>query len=440
MVELANVRGVRDYWPEEQLTNQRIVDAIRRKFELYGFKPAETPILNNFELLSSKYAGGAEILKETFKVQRPKFEETEKASGREIALRYDLTVPLAKLIGSNPKVKMPFKRFEIGKVFRDGPTKVGRYKEFTQCDADIIGSRSVLADAECIALAFEAFQELELKVKAKVNNRKLLSGILEECDVEEKLRNSAILSIDKLEKIGLDSVRKELTGLGLKSQSIDDVFELISVEGTPEEIIDKLEGKGSNNSFKEGIEELKRLLEALNSMNSLKGVEVDLSLARGLDIYTGTVFEFFAEDSKITSSVVGGGRYDKIIGAFLESKEEYPAVGVSFGLDVIFEVLKEKGLGAKKSNTRVFIAAIQTENECLELAAQLRKEGISTEVDLMNRNISKNLDYANTEGIPFMVIAGKKELESGKLTFKDMKSGVQEALTLEEVIKRVKAS
>jgi len=224
----------------------------------------------------------------------------------------------------------------------------------------------------------------------------------------------------------------------VKSSDLDDLFELVSVEGTPEDIITKLADKGSNNNFKEGIEELKRLLEALESMNSLKGVELDLSLARGLDIYTGTVFEFFLEEGAIKSSLAAGGRYDKIIGAFLESKEEYPSVGFSFGLDVIFEALKETGLGEKKSNTIVFIAAIQTENECLEMAAQLRKEGINTEVDLMSRNISKNLDYANTEGIPFMVIAGKKELESGTLTFKDMKSGVQESLTLEEIIKKVK--
>src|SRR3989344_4732911 len=429
MVALENHRGTKDFWPDEQITREWILTPMSQQFALYVIKPAETPITNNFEVLSLKYAGGAEILKETYKVSRPKKEAQEEGKER-LGLRYDLTVPLAKLVGTNPRVRLPFKRFEIGKVFRDGPTRVGRLKEFTQCDADVIGSKSMVAEAELIALALKAF--------VQVNNRKLLAGIIEESGIPAKKAGKAILAIDKLEKITTTGVQKELAELGVKEKAMEKLFSLIETTGGFEEVLSSLEGRLKGETALEGLGEAKELLSALKEFVGEKRVTPSVNLARGLEYYTGTVFEAFLEESGIKSAIAGGGRYDKMIGSLIESKEELPAVGISFGLDVLFEALKEKGKARTNTNTKVFVLPIRTLNASTKLCQELRNAGVPSEVDLMDRSISKNLEYASAEGIPFVLILGQRELEKGTATLRDMASGKQEELKLSEVVNSVK--
>ncbi|MHA1969600.1 MAG: ATP phosphoribosyltransferase regulatory subunit [Candidatus Hodarchaeales archaeon] len=238
MVELSVLKGTKDRFPDEQILRERIITILKEAFKLYGFQPATTPILEPFEILASKYAGGAEILKETYKL-------TDQG-GRSLGLRYDLSVPLSRLVGMNPNIGRPFKRYEIGPCFRDGPIKKGRYREFIQCDADTVGVTSMLADAECLALSHHIFTELDLQVYMEVNNRKLLSGVLIAAGVPKNLVNTTILSIDKMKKIGIDGVRSELDSKGVGEALTDEIFTYFEYEGPFLEILDKLEPRIDN--------------------------------------------------------------------------------------------------------------------------------------------------------------------------------------------------
>ncbi|MFW9905267.1 MAG: ATP phosphoribosyltransferase regulatory subunit, partial [Candidatus Thorarchaeota archaeon] len=332
MVDLSLLKGTNDHLPEEQVLREKILDTIKEVFQLYGFRPLTTPILEKWEILSSKYAGGAEILKETYRL-------TDQGN-RELGLRYDLSVPLSRLVGMNPRLKKPFKRYEIGPCFRDGPIKKGRYRVFIQCDADIIGVSSTLADAECLALAHHLFTKLGLEVYLEVNNRKLLTGILIAAGVPEPLLNTAILSVDKLKKIGIDGVREELKSKNVPLDAIDKIYTYFDYKGSYLEILAQLEPRITNEIGKEGIAELRELYYFLELFSIADEVKLLYSLARGLEIYTGTVFEaFLKEPGIINSSLCGGGRYDKIIGKFLGSEDQYPATGISFGLDIIYDAV-----------------------------------------------------------------------------------------------------
>src|SRR3989338_368899 len=403
-MELQTAKGVRDFPPEEKILRQQVVDILRTIFENYGFSPLETPILERFETLSAKYAGGAEILKETFKFKDQ--------GDRDIGLRYDLTVPLARFVGMNPNLKLPFKRYEIGRVFRDGPIKLGRYREFWQCDIDIIGSKSMVAEAELLTIVDEVFKKLKIDIDLKINNRKLLDGIMIFAGIKEN-SNSAILSLDKIEKIGQDGVEKELKEKGFSKDQIKGLFEAISKK--------KLSDFEKLLKDNEGIKELKELFLLLDELKI--SYKFDPCLARGLAYYTGTVFEVFAKKEAINSALAAGGRYDKMIGAFLEGNKDYPAVGIAFGLEPITEILKTRVKDVKKTVTKYFIIPIKTLKESLIVAKKLRDKEINTDIDLMDRGISKNLDYANSLGIPFVIIIGPEELKQKKVKVRDMKSG-----------------
>jgi histidyl-tRNA synthetase len=413
-MELQTAKGVRDFAPEEKIIRNRVVDTLKKNFENYGFSPLETPILERFETLSAKYAGGSEILKETFKLKDQ--------GNRTLGLRFDLTVPLARFVGMNPTMKLPFKRYEIGRVFRDGPIKLGRMRQFWQCDVDVIGTKSMIADAEILALTSDIFKELKLNVVIKVNNRKLLNGILTEAGVD-RYKEDIILIIDKLAKIGEKGVKKELENLDLTNGQIKDLLKLLKQKD-----LKKL--KVTNDEGREGLKELQELF------GYVKKIEFDPSLARGLAYYTGTVFEVFTKKGKITSSLAGGGRWDNMIGSYLGSGKEYPAVGIAFGLEPIFETLKQK----EKIQTpvKVYLIPIQTQKETMKMAQEFRKAGVNTDLDIIGRGISKNLNYANALNIPFVVFIGPDELKKKKLKLKDMKSGKEEFLTKEQIIKRLK--
>ncbi|MBW2967295.1 histidine--tRNA ligase [Candidatus Woesearchaeota archaeon] len=428
-MKLMNARGTRDFAPEDKIVRQRLTDMLRKTFELYGFSPLETPVIERLDVLSAKYAGGAEILKETFSFQDQ--------GRRELCLRYDLTVPMARFVGMNPTVKMPFKRYQIGQVFRDGPIKTGRYREFWQCDVDIVGSKSMLADAQCLQIAQKFFRTLELDVFIEVNSRKILDGMMEASGIPEDKRMPVIMEIDKLKKVGQDAVQKNIEALGIDKDPLMKLMEILTTDGSNEEKLNSLKPLLTSDTGKAGLEEIQELLSYLDNRN----IVFNIALARGLSYYTGPVFEVFMEDGKLfSSSLAGGGRWDRMIQDFLQSKKEYPAVGISFGIEPITAVLNllDKEDKTRLTVTKVYVIPIGTQKECIAIAEQLRAEGINTDMDIMGKGISKNLDYADKMGIPFVIFVGEDELKAGKFKLKDMESGEEQMLSIEDIISRLK--
>ena len=423
-MDLTPVRGCRDFTPKDAIARARVTDVLRSVFQKYGYPPLETPALENFETLSSKFAGGEEILRETYCLKDQ--------GGRDLGLRYDLTVPLCRVIASNPRLAMPFKRYQIQPVWRDGPIKAGRYREFTQCDVDVLGVESLKADAEIICLAQDAFEALELPAKMKVNNRKALNALLEKAGVPKEKEVQAILSIDKLGKIGFDGALKELIEeRGLEEETARAALNSFKeFEGkNNEEKIALLEKKLGNC---EGVKELKELLAFSNSFGVQDFVEIAPELARGLNYYTGTVFEVYALDNEIKSSLAAGGRYDDLVGAFA-GRERVPAVGISFGLDVITAA---KDFSVGESVAQCFVVPVKDcFDEAAGIADALRAEGVCTSIDLLDRGLGKNLEYAAKQGIPFAVIVGKKELKEGKVTLRNLKSGEEKLLEAKDAAK-----
>lgn len=424
-MELQIPKGTRDFSPEEKILRDRVVNTLKEIFELYGFAPLDTPILERYDVLASKYAGGAEILKETFRLKDQ--------GNRELGLRYDLTVPMCRYIAMNPTIKMPFKRYQTGEVFRDGPVASARYRQFTQCDVDVIGASSMAADAEIIALIYAAFCRFSMEVNIKVNSRKLLNDILDYCGIEKGKQESAILSIDKLEKLGVNVVKNELKEQKIDSGKTDMIIGILSIKGSNNEKISQLK-KILKNS--EGLNEIGQLMDYLKNLKL--EVDFDVSMARGLAYYTGTVIEAFLNNSGVKSAVCAGGRYDNMIGAFL-GKGNFPAVGVAFGVDRIYDAILEKQETKQKTNTQVYIIPIKTLNESMKIAQQLRDAGINTDIDQMERGPSRNLEYANSLGIPYVVFVGKKELDENKLKLRDMKSGKEEMMGFKEIVKRLES-
>ena len=413
-------KGTRDLKPEEAIIRNRIVSALKEVFELYGYAPLETPVFERYDILASKYAGGEEILKETFK-----FRDQGK---RELGLRYDLTVPLARYVGMNPNIKMPFKRYQVGEVFRDGPVENARYRQFTQCDVDVVGIKGMTADAEIIALAQSAFKKLGLEIVIKVNNRKLLNKLLLYAGVKKEKLDTVLLTIDKFEKFGLDTIKKELKDKKIDNKTINEIIKIINIKGNNNEKINKIKNIIKKS---EGIDEIEELISLLAILKA--NVDFDVSLARGLSYYTGTVIEVYLKDSSVKSAVCAGGRYDEMIGSFL-SKGSFPAVGISFGLDRIYDEYAEKIKSQKKTVTQIYIIPINAFNESLKIAEELRNENVKVDIDLTGKSPSKNLQYANSLGIPYVLFIGEDELKQGKVKLRDMKSGEEKLMSAEELI------
>ncbi len=430
-MELETAKGVRDFAPEEKIIRDKVVDTLKQVFEEYGYNPFETPIIERLDVLTAKFGAGEEsdAYKEIFKLKDQ--------GGRELGLRFELTLSLCRFIAMNPNIKMPFKRYEIGKVYRDGPIKLGRYREFYQCDVDVVGTSSMLADAEIIAIASDVFKKLGFDVVIEVSNRKLLNGILEEAGVAPELRMPAMICIDKLKKTGVEGVKKELAEKGLKQETIKKLINILDVKGNNLDKIEKLKKIVVNDSGKEGLKELEEIFQYLDSMK-IDDAVFNPALARGLSYYTGPVYEVFLKKSEVTSSVAGGGRYDEVIGSFLGKKNRIPATGISFGLEPITEAIKLGKKEVLKCVTKAYVIPIKTTNEALKVAQELRKAGIKTDIDLIGRGISKNLDYANSLNIPYVVIVGKEELKNRKIKIRDMETGKEEMLTQEELIRFLK--
>ncbi|MBW3018865.1 histidine--tRNA ligase [Candidatus Woesearchaeota archaeon] len=422
-MKLALSKGTKDYLPEEQIVRNQIKEKLKRVFEKYGFSPLETPIIEMRDILSSKYAGGAEILKEMFVL-------TDQGK-RKLGLRYDLTVPLARVIGMNPNLRFPFKRYEMGRVFRDGPIKLGRLREFWQCDVDIVGSDNPYFDAELLCLACEVLNTLGLDAYLEVNNRKILNGILEDAGIPAAKAEEVILSLDKLKKIGEAGVRAELLEKKVDKKYFKKLFSFF--EDSSLETLNRLL---KSEVGLQGVAELKQVLAYVDKINPSADIRFVPGLARGLAYYTGMVFEGFAKESKVTSSICGGGRYDYMVGQFL-GKGSVPTTGFTVGLDAIYAAVKSEQ--PKKTVVDVYIAPIKTFDECLPVLSKLRAKNIRCDIDTKQRSPSKNLDYANKEGIPYVLIVGKKELDSKVIKLKDMKSGEESELALDKAIVAIKS-
>ena len=435
-MELQQPKGVRDFPPEEKIMRDKVVNALIKTFESYGFNPLETPILELWEVLTSKYGASQEtdVMQEVYKL-------TDRGA-RDLGLRYELTLSTARFVGMNPQLKLPFKRYQIGSVFRDGPIKLGRYREFTQCDVDTFGCKRMTADAEILLLAIDAFEALGIQATLQVNNRKLLNGLLQAAGVPADKTESAIITIDKFDKQGADEVRKELEQKGISDDAIAKALGFFQAAGTNKEKLEQIEQflPAGNGQGREGITELKELFSYLASVPEGR-ILFNPSLARGLAYYTGTVFEGFFEEGEVRSSICGGGRYDKMVGELLGSEKEMPAVGIAFGLEPITEQLKllakAKPGGMPKTVVKVLVVPIRCFEAAVGIAQRLRKAGIRTDIDLLGRGISKNLEAANQLDIPYSLIVGRQELEQGKVKLKDMRTGTEELLPLEEVEQRL---
>ena len=420
-IKIQNLKGTTDYLPEEQLLRNKITDTLKSTFEVYGYMPLKTPILNYFDLLSYKYDDDAEILNETYKL-------TDQGN-RNLGLRYDLTIPFCKVIALNKDLHMPFKRYEIGKVFRNGPVKLGRMREFYQCDVDVVGIDSRMIEIEQLIMAKKIFDKLNIDVLIKWNNRKLMSGLIIECGINQDLIDKVISIIDHMEKISKEEMLKEFNKIGInnsKALELLDIFKLT---------IDEYNNRFSNTTnvlIKEGLKEINEIALLVKRHELENNTCFTPTLARGLSIYTGLVFEFFDKKKRITSSLGGGGRYNKIITDFIDDGNIYPACGLSFGLEPIYAILKDD----KKSNNIVdcLIIPMETQCESLELATILRDNGIKVSIEMNNRKIKKSFEFANKNNIRYVIVVGSDEIKQNKYSIKDMETGNQKLLNTEEII------
>jgi len=425
-----NLKGTFDYLPEKQIIREDIKSTLQAIFIKYGFAPVETPILCMYDLLASKYSEGADILKETYKLSDQ--------GHRELGLRYDLTITFAKLISSNPNITLPFKRYEIGKAFRDGPVKLGRLREFYQCDIDVVGIKSVLAEAEYMMMTTEACNELGLDIEIEFNNRKLLSGIIK-CvfgDITVAMLRSSIMLIDKFAKLTEVELLEQFAELGINADKVYELKELLSSNyGTLKEKL----ALYNNELVFEGLAEVDELYSYVVGTRACECMKFAPYLARGIDVYTGTVWEVFLKDRRIGDvdfnlSICAGGRYDQIISAFIGDGVEYPAVGMSFGLDVICELLVLINLDRKISTVDVYVIPMDTAVISFKFANQLREVGLRVDMEKTGQKLKKSMNYANKMKIPFVIIIGENEVKNGKVNIKMMETGQSKEFSMENVV------
>lgn len=451
-------KGTRDFGPAEMLKRNYILNIIRHNFELFGFQPIETPAMENITTLTGKYGEegdqlifkilnsrihenkNKELLKKEFDLSLESSRNSEALT--EKALRYDLTVPFARFVVMNQHaLSFPFKRYQIQPVWRADRPQKGRYREFYQCDADVIGSNSLVNELDLISLIDKSFKELNIPVILKFNNRKILTAIAEVINEPKKIVDITV-AIDKLDKIGKDGVNNELREKGISDTAIEKLQPLLEFKGSNSEKVAVLKKLvGDIEIGKKGIEEIEYLLN--NSTASFAKIELDITLARGLNYYTGTIFEVKANAGTFTPSILGGGRYDDLTGIF--GLPNMSGVGISFGIDRIYDVMEELALFpeaiSKTSSVKLMFAHfdIETQLHCMKLAAQLRAKDISCEVyPEVTKKMGKQFDYANKKHIPFVCTVGSNEMQSGVYALKDMTKGQQQQLSLEDIIKALK--
>ena len=430
-------KGTRDFGPVEMAKRNYIFNTIRAVYELYGFQQIETPAQETLQTLMGKY--GEEGDKLLFRIQNSGAKASEPA---EKGLRYDLTVPFARyVVMHREELQMPFKRYQVQPVWRADRPQKGRYREFYQFDGDVVGSDSLLNEVELMQIVDEVFRRLGIRVEIKINNRKILTGIAEVIGAADKIVDITV-AIDKLDKIGIDNVNAELREDGLTEEQIQKLQPIILLQGTNDEklatIADIL--KDSEVGLK-GIEEVKFILSTLTSaiLHLTSSISLDLTLARGLNYYTGAIFEVKALDVEM-GSITGGGRYDNLTGIF--GLPGLSGVGISFGVDRIYDVLNTLDLYPKDSLTTTQVLFInfgeQESAYCLPIINKVRSNGIRAEIFPDAAKMKKQMSYANAKQIPFVVLAGENEMNAGKVTLKNMTTGDQSLLSTEELIERLK--
>ncbi|RUT79479.1 histidine--tRNA ligase [Ancylomarina longa] len=444
-------KGTRDFSPVEMVKRNYIFDTIKKVFQLYGFMPIETPSMENLSTLMGKY--GEEGDKLLFKVLNSgdflsKIDETQLRERNSIklttkisekGLRYDLTVPFARyVVQHRNEINFPFKRYQIQPVWRADRPQKGRYREFYQCDVDVIGSNSLLNEVELIQIVDEVYKRLQLNVIIKLNNRKILAGIAEVIGEADKIIDITV-AIDKLDKIGLDNVNKELVDKGIAQEAIDTLQPIILLSGTNQDKLAKLkELLASSEIGRKGIEELEIVFNYLNHLNVNTEVELDLTLARGLNYYTGAIFEVKSKDMEF-GSITGGGRYDDLTGIF--GLKDVSGVGISFGADRIYDVLEQMNKFPEETEATTKVLFInfgeKEESFCLPILAKLRANGINAEIFPASQKMKKQMTYANNKNIPYVILVGESELEEGMLSLKDMETGEQEKLSPEQLVEKL---
>ena len=442
------VKGTRDFSPAEMSKRNYIFNTIKEVYALYGYQQIETPSLETLQTLMGKY--GEEGDKLLFKVlnsgdflNKVSDEELQERNVLKLAskicekgLRYDLTVPFARyVVMHHDEIQFPFKRYQIQPVWRADRPQKGRYREFYQCDADVVGSDSLLNEVELMQIVDEVFTRFGVRVLLKINNRKILTGIAEVIGAADKIVDITV-AIDKLDKIGLEGVNQELANDGIDADAIEKLQPIISLQGTNEEKLKTIGEvlKDSEIGLK-GVEEVSYILKVLKSVRLHHEIELDLTLARGLNYYTGAIFEVKALDVEI-GSITGGGRYDNLTGIF--GKPGLSGVGISFGADRIYDVLHALNLYPKEtigSTKLLFINFGDQETAyCLPLVNEARRQGVCTELFPDAVKMKKQMSYANAHEIPYVALAGENEMKENKITLKDMRSGEQKLLSKDDLI------
>ena len=434
MIEPRTLPGFMELLPEDQIKFNSMIDKIRKSYEKFGFLPIDTPIIEMSDVLLAK--AGGETEKQIYRFNKGE---------NDLALRFDLTVPLAKYVCEYfNDITFPFKRYQIGKVYRGERPQNGRYREFYQCDIDIIGdgSLSIMNDAEMPSVIYTTIKELGFdKFTIRINNRKLLNGLFAELELTEK-STDIMRIIDKLEKIGKENVIKCLQDLDVPNEKIESIIKFIEIDGNNDEKIKALEElQFSNETFIQGLNDIKDVVKYVRFFGVPESnFKVDLTIARGLDYYTGTVYETFLDDYREIGSVCSGGRYDNLAEFYTDRK--LPGVGVSIGLTRLFYKLNELNIvkEEEQSISKVLVVSMDEkyQNRALEVADSLRKAGINTDVYLEDKKIKAKFKYADKLKIPYVAVIGENEEEHGTVSLKNMVSGEQEELTVEGVIAKIK--
>jgi histidyl-tRNA synthetase len=426
-VEARTLKGFRDYLPEADIPRQRMLRTVTAVFEAFGFGPLTTPALEYSEALLGKYGDEGDKLLYRF----------EDNGGRDVALRYDLTVPLARVVAQHGNLERPFRRYQIAPVWRAEKPGRGRFREFLQCDVDVVGEPSMRADAECMMVGLEVLEALKVpSVEMRVNNRKILDGLLDVVGVEAGEKRRAVLRVvDKLPKIGRAGVEAELTGeIGLDAGACGRLFEALDRPVAGAAAVKALESLlGGSEVGMEGIEELTTLLGHVEGAGYGDRVVVDLSIARGLDYYTGTIYETFVTTHEAYGSVMSGGRYDTLLGMFL--KESLPAVGISLGIDRLLSLLNDGSEEPARSGVADVFAALFDDDSygpMCQVARTLRDSGLGVEVSLRAGRLGKQFRYAERKGYRWVVFAGPDEIAEEKVALKDLENGTQEVLSVAE--------
>jgi histidyl-tRNA synthetase len=434
IVKPSILSGFMELLPGDQIQFNKLADTIRKTYESFGFLPIDTPVIEKSEILLAK--GGGETEKQIYRFTK---------GSTDLSLRFDLTVPLARYVAQNySSLTFPFKRYQIGKVYRGERNQKGRFREFYQCDIDIVGNNNlnILNDAEIPSIIYSVFNNLGFQdFIIKINNRKLLNGFFEALEIQDS--SNVLRIIDKLDKIGSSNVTQELLSCGLNNEIVEKILEFVNISGSNQDILLSLKNVDiSNDSFKDGLEELSLVTSYVKLFgvpdNNLK---IDLKITRGLDYYTGTVYETFLNEYPSIGSVCSGGRYDNL--AEYYTKQKLPGVGISIGLTRLFYQLNEAGFFKKDTSTSITkVLVIPLDNNIdygISLAKSLRDKGLITEIYLEDTKLVKKLGYANKLGIPFVILTGEKEVENSTATIKNMFTGDQVTVDFDEVYDIVNA-